>query len=116
MRELLERHRLGREIIATILCNALVNCMRAGFAQLWAEDHGLTRAEVLKACATAQSPAVCWRFPAIAPRRASAAGSPPTSAHVKFSLERLAELQTTEVKEFTTLAVAVREIRKLRRL
>jgi glutamate dehydrogenase len=52
-RELLERHRLGREIIATILCNALVNRMGAGFAQLWAEDHGLTRAEVLKAYATA---------------------------------------------------------------
>jgi glutamate dehydrogenase len=36
--------------------------------------------------------------------------------HVKFSSERLAELQGTGAKEFTTLAVAVREIRKLRRL
>ena len=52
-RELLSRHRLRREIIATILSNALVNRMGAGFAQLWAEDHGLTRAEVLKAYATA---------------------------------------------------------------
>ncbi|WP_428383857.1 NAD-glutamate dehydrogenase [Nevskia ramosa] len=52
-RELLSRHRLRREIIATILSNALVNRMGAGFAQLWADDHGLTRAEVLKAYATA---------------------------------------------------------------
>jgi glutamate dehydrogenase len=50
---LLAGHRLKREIIATILSNALVNRMGAGFAQLWAEDHGLTRAEVLKAYATA---------------------------------------------------------------
>lgn len=46
-------HRLRREIVATILSNAIVNRMGAGFAQLWAEDHGLTRAEVLKAYATA---------------------------------------------------------------
>ena len=52
-REALIAHRLRREIIATILSNALVNRMGAGFAQLWAEDHGLTRAEVLKAYATA---------------------------------------------------------------
>ncbi|GAC1634455.1 MAG: NAD-glutamate dehydrogenase [Nevskia sp.] len=51
--ELLVGHRLKREIIATILSNALVNRMGAGFAQLWADDHGLTRAEVLKAYATA---------------------------------------------------------------
>ena len=37
----------------TILANALVNRMGAGFAQLWADDHGLSRAEVLKAYATA---------------------------------------------------------------
>jgi glutamate dehydrogenase len=49
----LSGHRLKREIVATILCNALVNRMGAGFAQLWAEDHGLMRAEVLKAYATA---------------------------------------------------------------
>ena len=52
-RDLLAAHRLKREIIATILSNALVNRMGAGFAQLWADDHGLTRAEVLKAYATA---------------------------------------------------------------
>jgi len=52
-RELLGRHRLRREIIATLLSNALVNRMGAGFAQLWADDHGLSRAEVLKAYATA---------------------------------------------------------------
>ncbi|HWY25260.1 MAG TPA: NAD-glutamate dehydrogenase [Nevskia sp.] len=52
-REPLARHRLKREIVATILSNALVNRMGAGFAQLWAEDHGLMRAEVLKAYATA---------------------------------------------------------------
>ncbi|MBL6749170.1 MAG: NAD-glutamate dehydrogenase [Nevskia sp.] len=46
-------HRLRREIVATILSNALVNRMGAGFAQLWADDHGLTRAEVLKAYAAA---------------------------------------------------------------
>jgi glutamate dehydrogenase len=49
----LATHRLRREIVATILSNAIVNRMGAGFAQLWAEDHGLTRAEVLKAYATA---------------------------------------------------------------
>jgi glutamate dehydrogenase len=52
-REALAGHRLRREIVATILSNALVNRMGAGFAQLWAEDHGLMRAEVLKAYATA---------------------------------------------------------------
>jgi glutamate dehydrogenase len=52
-REQLARHRLKREIVATILSNALVNRMGAGFAQLWAEDHGLMRGEVLKAYATA---------------------------------------------------------------
>ena len=36
--------------------------------------------------------------------------------YVKFSSERLAELQATGARDFTTLAVAVREIRKLRRL
>jgi glutamate dehydrogenase len=50
---LLARHQLRREIIATILSNALVNRMGAGFAQLWADDHGLSRAEVLKAYPTA---------------------------------------------------------------
>jgi glutamate dehydrogenase len=52
-REALAQHQLKREIIATILSNALVNRMGAGFAQLWADDHGLSRAEVIKAYATA---------------------------------------------------------------
>ncbi len=52
-REALAAHQLKREIIATILSNALVNRMGAGFAQLWADDHGLSRAEVIKAYATA---------------------------------------------------------------
>jgi len=52
-REAFVGHRLKREIIATILANALVNRMGAGFAHLWADDHGLTRAEVVKAYATA---------------------------------------------------------------
>lgn len=52
-REALAGHQLKREIIATILSNALVNRMGAGFAQLWADDHGLSRAEVIKAYATA---------------------------------------------------------------
>jgi glutamate dehydrogenase len=52
-REALANHQLKREIIATILSNALVNRMGAGFAQLWADDHGLSRAEVVKAYATA---------------------------------------------------------------
>ena len=46
-------HRLKREIVATMLSNAVVNRMGAGFAHLWAEDHGLTRGEVVKAYATA---------------------------------------------------------------
>jgi len=52
-REPLSQHPLRREIIATILANALVNRMGAGFAQLWADDHGLSREEVVKAYATA---------------------------------------------------------------
>jgi glutamate dehydrogenase len=52
-RDAYAKHRLKREIIATILANALVNRMGAPFAQLWAENHGLTRAEVIKAYATA---------------------------------------------------------------
>jgi glutamate dehydrogenase len=34
----------------------------------------------------------------------------------KFASERLAELQATGARDFSTLAVAVREMRKLRRL
>ncbi|MCX7069707.1 MAG: NAD-glutamate dehydrogenase [Gammaproteobacteria bacterium] len=52
-REALVAHPLRREIIATVLSNALVNRMGAGFAQLWADDHGLGRAELVKAYATA---------------------------------------------------------------
>ena len=36
--------------------------------------------------------------------------------HIKFSSDRLAELQASGGRDFSTLAVAVREIRKLRRL
>ncbi|WP_428312374.1 NAD-glutamate dehydrogenase [Hydrocarboniphaga sp.] len=46
-------HRLKREIIATILSNAIVNRMGIAFAHRMAADHGVLRAEVLKAYATA---------------------------------------------------------------
>ncbi|MDE2149958.1 MAG: NAD-glutamate dehydrogenase [Gammaproteobacteria bacterium] len=49
----LSGHRLRRELVATILSNAVVNRMGLAFAHLQADDHGLTRAEVLKAYATA---------------------------------------------------------------
>jgi glutamate dehydrogenase len=52
-REPLTRHRLRREIIATILSNAVVNRMGIAFAHRFAEDHGLPRAEVIKAYAMA---------------------------------------------------------------
>ncbi|HUS24880.1 MAG TPA: NAD-glutamate dehydrogenase [Candidatus Binatia bacterium] len=52
-REHLLRHRLRREIIATILSNAVVNRMGIAFAHRFAEDHGVPRADVLKAYATA---------------------------------------------------------------
>ncbi|HET8880974.1 MAG TPA: NAD-glutamate dehydrogenase [Solimonas sp.] len=52
-RELLLRHRLRREIIATILANAVVNRMGFSFAHRFADDHGVPRAEVVKAYATA---------------------------------------------------------------
>jgi glutamate dehydrogenase len=44
---------LKREIIATILSNAVVNRMGIAFAHRMAADHGVTRAEVLKAYAAA---------------------------------------------------------------
>ena len=49
----LKRHQLKREIIATILSNAVANRMGASFAHRMAEDHGHTRGEVLKAYAIA---------------------------------------------------------------
>jgi glutamate dehydrogenase len=52
-RDAFVKHPLRREIVATILANAIVNRMGAQFAHLWAEDHGLTVAEVVKAYATA---------------------------------------------------------------
>ncbi|MGQ0700174.1 MAG: NAD-glutamate dehydrogenase [Panacagrimonas sp.] len=52
-RAALEKHRLRREIVATILSNAVVNRMGASFAHRLAEDHGVTLAEVLGAYAAA---------------------------------------------------------------
>ena len=52
-REALAGHRLRREIVATILSNAVVNRMGFAFAHRLAEDHGLPRAEVVKAYAMA---------------------------------------------------------------
>jgi glutamate dehydrogenase len=52
-REALVRHRLRREIVATILSNAVVNRMGIAFAHRFAEDHGLARADVIKAYAMA---------------------------------------------------------------
>jgi len=49
----LQGHQLKREIIATILSNAVANRMGASFAHRLAEDHGHDRGEVLKAYATA---------------------------------------------------------------
>ncbi|MDD3763689.1 MAG: NAD-glutamate dehydrogenase [Nevskiales bacterium] len=51
--EELPRHRLRREIIATILANAVVNRMGCAFVHRFAEDHGVARAEVVKAYAIA---------------------------------------------------------------
>jgi glutamate dehydrogenase len=52
-RDILLRHRLRREIIATILSNAVVNRMGFAFVHRLAEDHGLQREDVVKAYATA---------------------------------------------------------------
>ena len=49
----LKQHQLKREIIATILSNAVANRMGVSFAHRLAEDHGHDRGEVLKAYATA---------------------------------------------------------------
>ncbi|HKY91524.1 MAG TPA: NAD-glutamate dehydrogenase domain-containing protein, partial [Nevskiaceae bacterium] len=47
----LTKHRLRREIIATILANAVVNRMGASFAHRLADDHGVPHDEVLAAYA-----------------------------------------------------------------
>ena len=47
----LRGHRLRREIVATVLSNAVVNRMGMSFAHRMADDHGFSRAEVLKAYA-----------------------------------------------------------------
>ncbi len=52
-RDSLAQHRLRREIVATILANAVVNRMGFAFAHRFAEDHGVERAEVVKAYAIA---------------------------------------------------------------
>jgi len=52
-RDALVHHRLRREIVATILSNAVVNRMGVAFAHRFAEDHGLPRADVIKAYAMA---------------------------------------------------------------
>jgi glutamate dehydrogenase len=52
-REPLANHRLRREIVATILSNAVVNRMGIAFAHRFAEDHGIPRADVIKAYAMA---------------------------------------------------------------
>jgi glutamate dehydrogenase len=52
-RDVLLRHRLRREIIATILSNAVVNRMGFAFVHRFAEDHGIARAQVVKAYAMA---------------------------------------------------------------
>ena len=50
--EALRGHQLKREIIATILSNAVANRMGVSFAHRLAADHGHDRGEVLKAYAT----------------------------------------------------------------
>ncbi|TJY62940.1 NAD-glutamate dehydrogenase [Sinimarinibacterium sp. CAU 1509] len=52
-RESLVRHRLRREIIGTILSNAVVNRMGFAFAHRFADDYGVERATVVKAYAIA---------------------------------------------------------------
>jgi glutamate dehydrogenase len=51
--EALRKHQLRREIIATILSNAVANRMGLSFAHRLADDHGHARGEVLKAYAVA---------------------------------------------------------------
>ena len=49
----LRRHQLRREIIATMLTNAVVNRMGISFSHRLADDHGAPRAEIIKAYAAA---------------------------------------------------------------
>ncbi len=66
---------------------------------------------------TGSSPGGCWRTrPGEGAQARFDGWIAANERHVKFSSERLAELQATGARDFTTLAVAVREIRKLRRL
>ena len=51
--EALRQHRLKREIIATVLSNAVVNRMGLSFAHRVAEELGISPAQVVKAYATA---------------------------------------------------------------
>jgi glutamate dehydrogenase len=52
-RDALTHHQLRREIIATMLTNAVVNRMGVSFSHRMAEDHGVPRAEIIKAYAAA---------------------------------------------------------------
>ncbi|HUP93221.1 MAG TPA: NAD-glutamate dehydrogenase, partial [Solimonas sp.] len=52
-REAYVHHQLRREIIATMLTNAVVNRMGVSFSHRLAEDHGVPRAEIIKAYAAA---------------------------------------------------------------
>jgi glutamate dehydrogenase len=52
-RDALVRHRLRREIIATLLTNAVVNRMGSAFSHRMAQDHGMPRAEIIRAYASA---------------------------------------------------------------
>ncbi|MGH8456687.1 MAG: NAD-glutamate dehydrogenase, partial [Stenotrophobium sp.] len=52
-REALVRHQLRREIVATMLTNAVVNRMGVSFSHRLADDHGVPRAEIIKAYAAA---------------------------------------------------------------
>ncbi|MGQ0501273.1 MAG: NAD-glutamate dehydrogenase [Panacagrimonas sp.] len=52
-RAALEKHRLRREIVATLLSNAVVNRMGASFAHRLAEDQGASLAEVIAGYAAA---------------------------------------------------------------
>ena len=52
-RDALVHHQLRREIIATMLTNAVVNRMGVSFSHRMAEDHDVPRAEIIKAYAAA---------------------------------------------------------------
>ncbi|HVT34134.1 MAG TPA: NAD-glutamate dehydrogenase, partial [Nevskiaceae bacterium] len=51
--EVLVHHQLKREIVATMLTNAVVNRMGVSFSHRLAEDHGQPRAQIIKAYAAA---------------------------------------------------------------